>query len=36
MAVNELRDFSYENYYKWVRFMKRKHLLFIKTLEKKI
>ena len=36
MAVNQHREFTYENYHKRVRFIKRKHLLFIETLEKKI
>ena len=34
MSVNELKEFIFENYYKRIRFIKKK-LLFDKTLEKK-
>ena len=34
MSVNELKEFIFENYYKRIRFIKKK-ILFDKTLEKK-
>ena len=36
MTVNEVNDFIFENYYKQIRFPKRKQLLFRETFEKKI
>ena len=35
MSINEIKDFIFENHYKWIRFSKKKQLLFNETLEKK-
>ena len=35
MSVNEIRDFTFKNYYKRIRFSKKKQLFFNETLGKK-
>ena len=35
MSVNELRDFIFENYYKWIRFVKERSSYSVKRLKQK-